>query len=296
MFGRTDDREGVVPLKVTFYGVRGSCPCCSDRHVRYGGNTACVAVDVGEDAPMILDLGTGLRALGDVLQAGAILGGKPLEINALLTHLHWDHVIGLPFFVPAQRDGGHMTVYGPRQDGPSLPEMIHKMVRPPFFPVDVGELNGCFDFVEVGDDDLAIGPAKVRVRHVPHVGTTLGFRVEVDGVSVAYLSDHQEPDDGAVDHAALELCDRADLVIHDAQYTDVEFDAKRTWGHCTPEYALRVAAEAGAKRLALFHHDPTHDDDQVDTILERVRDLRDAARLDAVLAAAEGLTFDLRSS
>jgi phosphoribosyl 1,2-cyclic phosphodiesterase len=264
--------------------------------VRYGGNTACVAVDVGEPTPIILDLGTGLRALGDTLQTGAVLGGEPLEITALLTHLHWDHLIGLPFFVPAQRDGGRMTVYGPRQQGPSFPEMVDKMVQPPFFPVQMEDLVGCFDFVEVADDDLAIGPAKVRVRQVPHVGTTLGFRVEVDGVSVAYLSDHQQPDDGGVARGALELCDGADLVIHDAQYTDAEFEAKRTWGHCTVDYALRVAAESGAKRLALFHHDPTHDDDHVDSMLDRALGLPDASRLDAVVAAAEGLTLDLGPS
>ena len=284
---------GGRPLRVTFYGVRGSCPCCSAGQIRYGGNTACVAVDVGEGAPMLFDLGTGLRSLGDVLQQGAILGGEPLEMTALLTHLHWDHVIGLPFFVPAQRDGGTFTVYGPRQQGPSFPEMIHKMVKPPFFPVGVEDLRGCFDFVEVSDDDLAIGPAKVRVREIPHVGTTLGFRIEAAGASVAYLSDHQQPPDGSVAPGALDLCDGADLVIHDAQYTAAEFEAKATWGHCTVDYALRVAAEAGAKQVALFHHDPTHDDDQVDAMLERARDLPDARRLDGVLAAAEGLTLDL---
>jgi phosphoribosyl 1,2-cyclic phosphodiesterase len=261
--------------------------------VRYGGNTACVALDVGETTPLILDLGTGIRALGDQLQDGLILGGAPLEINALLTHLHWDHLIGLPFFVPAQRVGGRMTIYGPRQDGPSLPEMVDNMVCPPFFPVGVDQLGGSFEFVEVDDDDLAIGPAKVRVRRIPHVGTTLGFRVEQNGSSIAYLSDHQEPDDGRPDPAALELCDRADLVVHDAQYTPAEFEAKRTWGHCTVEYALRVAAEAGAKRLALFHHDPTHDDDQVDAMLARACDLPDASRIDGVFAAAEGMTVDL---
>ncbi|HUO49193.1 MAG TPA: MBL fold metallo-hydrolase [Acidimicrobiales bacterium] len=243
---------------------------------------------------MLLDLGTGVRALGDVLQRGAVLGGEPLEITALLTHLHWDHVIGLPFFVPAQRQGGTFTVYGPRQEGPTLPEMIDKMVKPPFFPVGVDQMPGTFDFVEVGDDDLAVGPAKVRVREIPHVGTTLGFRVEAGGASVAYLSDHQQPTDGVgVAVGALELCDGADLVIHDAQYTTAEFEAKSTWGHCTVDYALRVAAEAGAKTLALFHHDPTHDDDQVDTMLERALDLPDARRLDGIIAAAEGLTLEL---
>jgi phosphoribosyl 1,2-cyclic phosphodiesterase len=253
-----------------------------------------VALDVGEAAPMVLDLGTGVRALGDVLQHGTILGGEPLEITALLTHLHWDHVIGLPFFVPAQREGGTFTVYGPRQEGPSLDDMINKMVKPPFFPVGVEQLPGSFDFVEVADDDLAVGPAKVRVREIPHVGVTLGFRVEAGGASVAYLSDHQQsPDGSSIAPGVLDLCDGADLVIHDAQYTATEYEAKATWGHCTVDYAVHVAAEAGAKKLALFHHDPTHDDKQVDAMLERALDLPDAARLDGIVAAAEGLTLDL---
>ncbi len=255
-----------------------------------------MAVDVDDGPPIVLDLGTGLRPLGDVLESTPRFAGGPIEIASLLTHLHWDHLIGLPFFVPAHREGGHLTVYGPRQEGPSLPELVHKMVRPPFFPVQVDDLQGCIDFIEVDDDDLAIGPAKVRVRRIPHVGTNLGFRIEVDGTSVAYLSDHQQPDDLRVPRGALELCDGADLVIHDSQYTDDEFAAKATWGHCTVDYAVRVAAESGAKTLALFHHDPTHRDDQVDAMLERAQGLPDAGRLDAVVAAAEGLTLDLGSS
>jgi len=242
---------------------------------------------------MILDLGTGLRPLGDALVAAPEFSDGPLEITSLLSHLHWDHLIGLPFFVPAHRDGGRMTVYGPRQQGPSLPEMVHNMVRPPFFPVHVDDIPGGIEFIEVADDDLAIGPAKVRVRPIPHVGTNLGFRIEVDGVSVAYLSDHQQSDDFSLARGALELCDGADLVIHDSQYTDAEYALKATWGHCTVDYAVRVAAEAGAKTLALFHHDPTHADDDVDAMLDRAQGLPDAGRLDAVVAAAEGLTLDL---
>jgi phosphoribosyl 1,2-cyclic phosphodiesterase len=255
-----------------------------------------VAVDVGAGPPIVLDLGTGLRPLGDALAATPALGDGPLEITSLLTHLHWDHLIGLPFFVPAHREGGTMTVYGPRQEGPSLPEMVQNMVRPPFFPVQVDDIPGCIDFVEVDDDDLAIGPAKVRVRRIPHVGTNLGFRIEVDGVSVAYLSDHQQSDDFSLARGALELCDGADLVIHDSQYTDAEYAVKATWGHCTPDYAVHVAAESGAKTLALFHHDPTHADDQVDAMLERAQGLSNAGRLGAVVAAKEGLTLDLGTS
>ena len=278
---------------MTFYGVRGSCPCSGDEYVRYGGNTACVAVEVGDEPPIVLDLGTGLRPLGHALEERYGLG-NPISVTAFLTHLHWDHIIGLPFCTPLLREGGQMDVFGPPQDGGSLHAVIDRVVKPPFFPVEVKELQGKIEFSEVTDDLIAVGSAKVLIRQVPHVGTTLGFRIEAGDSSVAFVSDHQAPDNRAeVDSAVLELCDRADLVIHDAQYTEEEYRAKATWGHSTVGYAVHVAAEAGARRLALFHHDPRHTDDDIDGLLALARSTGDANRLDGVLAAREGLAIDL---
>jgi phosphoribosyl 1,2-cyclic phosphodiesterase len=273
--------------------VRGSCPCSGEHYVRYGGNTACVTVEVGDEPPIVLDLGTGLRPLGHALERRYGLDHQ-VEVTALLSHLHWDHIIGLPFCTPLLRQGGRMDVYGPPQPGGSLHAVIDRVVQPPFFPVQVHELEGKIEFHEVSDDVLAVGSAKVRVRRVPHVGTTLGFRVEAGGTTLAFVSDHQAPADHAhVDHAVLELCDGADLLIHDAQYTEEEYRAKATWGHSTVAYAVHVAAEAGAERLALFHHDPQHDDDALDRLLGEARAHGDAGRLDDVVAAREGLTIDL---
>ena len=278
---------------MTFYGVRGSCPCAGEHYVRYGGNTACVTVEIGDEPPIVLDLGTGLRPLGHALEERYGLG-HPVEVSAFLTHLHWDHIIGLPFCTPLLREGGRMDVYGPPQDGGSLHDIFDRVVKPPFFPVEVKELQGKIEFHEVTDEVLAVGSAKVMVRQVPHVGTTLGFRIEAGDSSVAFVSDHQAPDNRAeVDSAVLELCDRADLVIHDAQYTEEEYRAKATWGHSTVAYAVHVAAEAGARRLALFHHDPRHSDDDIDGLLAQARATDDARRLDEVLAAREGLVIDL---
>jgi phosphoribosyl 1,2-cyclic phosphodiesterase len=261
--------------------------------MRYGGNTACVAVEVGDEAPIVLDLGTGLRPLGHALEERYGLG-NPVEVTAFLTHLHWDHIIGLPFCTPLLREGGKMDVYGPPQDGGSLHDIIDRVVKPPFFPVQVKEIQGKIEFYEVTDDVVAVGTAKVTVRRVPHVGTTLGFRIEAGNSTVAFVSDHQAPDDrGVVDPAVLELCDGADLVIHDAQYTEEEYRAKATWGHSTVSYAVHVAAQAGARRLALFHHDPRHTDDDIDRMLADAQATDDARRLDAVLAAREGLAIDL---
>ncbi len=279
-------------MRVRFFGVRGSCPCSSDDHRRYGGNTACTTVEVGEEPPIILDLGTGLRPLGVELEQRQPLA--PVAWTALLSHLHWDHLIGLPFFPPVLRPGAHLDVYGPSQDGASIQEVVDSVVKPPFFPVQVDELRGSIRFHDVGEGDLAVGSAKVQVREVPHLGTTLGFRIEAEGVSVVYLPDHQAPVDmDAVAASVLELCDGVDLLIHDAQYTDDEFAARPDWGHSTPGYAVHVAAEAGAKTLALFHHDPMHLDDDIDRIVDRCSRLPDAARLQRVLGAAEGTVLQV---
>jgi phosphoribosyl 1,2-cyclic phosphodiesterase len=252
-----------------------------------------VAVEIGDEPPIVLDLGTGLRPFGHALEDRYGLG-HPVEVTAFLTHLHWDHIIGLPFCTPMLREGGRMDVYGPPQEGGSLHDIIDRVVKPPFFPVEVKELQGKIEFYAVTDDVIAVGSAKVLVRQVPHVGTTLGFRIEACDKSVAFVSDHQAPEDRSeVDASVLELCDRADLVIHDAQYTEEEYPAKATWGHSTVGYAAHVAAESGARQLALFHHDPRHTDDDIDRMLALAQATDDARRLDGVLAAREGLTIDL---
>jgi len=251
-----------------------------------------VAIEIGDEPPIVVDLGSGLRPLGYALEARS--PGVAVEMTALLTHLHWDHIIGLPFCTPLLREGGKIEVYGPPQDSGSLYDVIESVVKPPFFPVTVKELNQSIEFRAVVDEDFAIGSAKVKVRLVPHVGTTLGFRVDADGASVALVFDHQAPEDfGDVAPNVLELCDGADLVVHDAQYTESEYPPKATWGHSTISYAVHVAAEAGARALALFHHDPTHSDDDLDQILAGARALPESSRLDQVTAAAEGQVVDL---
>ncbi|MGH9029230.1 MAG: MBL fold metallo-hydrolase, partial [Acidimicrobiales bacterium] len=227
--------------------MRGSCPCSGESYVRYGGNTACIAVDLGDEPPIVIDLGSGLRPLGYDLEER--LGpGNAAAMTVLLSHLHWDHIVGLPFCTPLLREGGRMEVYGQVQESGSLREAIEMIVKPPFFPVTVKGLNGQLEFNDAGDEDFGIGSAKVKVRVVPHVGNTLGFRVEAGGVSAAFVCDHQAPADMSwISPAVLELCDGADLVVHDAQYTDAEYEHKSTWGHSTIAYALHVAAEAGAR-------------------------------------------------
>jgi phosphoribosyl 1,2-cyclic phosphodiesterase len=282
--------RGETLLNVTFYGVRGSTPCPCDENRRYGGNTACVALEVPGEDPIVLDLGTGLRFWGQRLpQDGSFRG------TALISHLHWDHVQGLPFFAPIDRPGARLDVYGPVQadTGMGLEEAFNEFMRPPYFPVRAQDLRGEIVFNDISEAELAIGTAKVHVRPVPHLGPTNGYRIEWEGISVAYVSDHQAPQDGSlhIDECVLELCDNVDLLIHDAQFAPDEWEQKSHWGHCTVDYAVHVAKESGARRLALFHHDPAHHDEYVDQLLEGARERARGVGLEEVVAAAEGLTI-----
>lgn len=275
-------------VNVTFYGVRGSTPCPCDGNKRYGGNTSCVGIEVPGHEPIGLDLGTGLRFWGEQLPWDGSFRG-----HALVTHLHWDHVQGLPFFVPINRAGASLDIYAPFHDDLSVAEHFDQFMKPPYFPVTLDALAGDIRFHGLADEDVAIGDAKVRSRFIPHVGATLGYRVEIAGVSIAYLPDHQQPLDGSMSIAegVLELCDGADLLIHDAQYTPEEFELKAHWGHCTVDYALHVAREAGVRRLALFHHDPDHHDHMIDRLLDEARETDAGRMIGEVVAAHEGLTI-----
>jgi phosphoribosyl 1,2-cyclic phosphodiesterase len=275
-------------LDLTFYGVRGSCPCPSDDHRRYGGNTACVALTVAGEAPIIFDLGTGLRSFAETQPLDGSFAGY-----ALVTHIHWDHVQGLPFFPPADRTGARLAIYGPQQDEGTLEEVFEGFMRPPYFPVKVSDLRGRYSFHEVLKDDFQIGPAEVSARPVPHCGPTVGYRVTWQGRVVTYISDHQAPLDlDSVAEGVIELAAGADVLIHDAQYTPAEFAEKAHWGHCTIDYAVRVAQEAGVRRLVLFHHDPSHGDDRLDELVEHARRTSGPTGPE-VLAAYEGLRLCL---
>jgi len=274
-------------LHITFYGVRGSTPSPAESNRRYGGNTSTVVLENGNEDPIVLDLGTGLRMWGLDLPPG------PVRATALVTHIHWDHIQGLPFFAPIHRAGSRLTIYAPEQDGP-LQEVFDRFMCPPFFPVQYAQLEGDVRFVAVADADLEINSAKVKVRPVPHVGPTVGYRIDWAGASVAYISDHQAPLAlDAVPDAVLELCDGVDLLIHDAQFTPDEFVAKSTWGHCTMEYALLVARLSSARRLCLFHHDPSHSDDDLDALHDEIRALDRGDGPREIIGAREGLQIHL---
>ena len=278
-------------ITITFHGVRGSTPCAGPAFDRYGGHSSCVAVETGDQPPILFDLGTGLRPYG--LTCEGVYHG-----TALLSHLHWDHMQGLPFFLPLHKEGATLDVYGPRQAEGSLGEVFAQMMRPPFFPIRPADLQGEVRFHDTADDDFPVGLAKVRSRWVRHVGPTLGFRVELNGVSIAYLPDHgpgtvvSDADD-YIPPGVLELCDGVDVLIHDAQHTFEEYEPKRHWGHCTVEYALHVARESGVRNIVLFHHDPLHDDDEMDRIGHDAAELGARMGIPEVTVARDRLVLQL---
>lgn len=275
-------------MLVEFFGVRGSCPCPSPSHGRYGGNTACVALTVAGEPPMVFDMGTGLQSFGRTQPTDGTFRG-----TALVTHIHWDHVQGLPFFPPADRKGAEFDIYGPTHDEGTLADCFDAFMCPPYFPVRFRDLRGEYRFHDIGETRFTVGGAEVLAREVPHTGPTLGYRVSRDGATVAYVSDHQAPVGlDSVPAGVLELAEGADLLIHDAQYTRAEFAEKSHWGHCTTDYALRVAEEAGAKCVVLFHHDPSHTDADMDEIVAHTRKLA-GPHGPEVLGACEGMKLAL---
>ncbi len=276
-------------MRVTFLGVRGSVPTPGAAFLRYGGNTACVALaHDGAPPSLVLDGGTGIRMLD------AHLCGAPFRGTVALSHLHWDHVHGLPFCAAALAPGNCVRVLVPSPDGDPV-ATLERGFSPPHFPVTPRDM-GQWSYERIVEGVRELEGFSVTAREVPHKGgQTFGFRVEAGGAVLAYLTDHApqalgpgEDGLGLLHESALELCAGADLLVHDAQFTAAEFPAVSYLGHAAAEYALGLAEAAGAKRLALFHHAPDRTDDDVDALLASL-----SSSGCSLLAASEGLTIDL---
>jgi len=263
--------------------------------VRYGGNTSCVQVTLSDGTHMVLDAGTGIRELGLSLGREA-----PNVIHLLLTHLHLDHLEGLGFFLPLWRPETELHIWGPPSPVEALSERIARYMSPPLFPVLLSDAPSDLYFHDVPDDPWTIGSATVTARPVVHPGPTVGYRLEADGAVLAYLPDHEPCLGGPLVEdrrdwiSGLELARDADVLLHDAQYSDDEYPEHVGWGHSSVADAVAFARVAGAHRLLLFHHDPLHSDDGLRLLELRAQELwPDEECLPAL--AAEGSEIALRA-
>jgi phosphoribosyl 1,2-cyclic phosphodiesterase len=283
-----------LPLRVTFHGVRGSTPSPGMTTARYGGNTSCVEVRAG-DQILILDAGTGIRAFGSELIAE--FGSKPIEATLLISHTHWDHIQGLPFFAPAYSPENRIHVMAAKGVGATIEHGLHNQMDPINFPVGLDQLRGLTKVEELASDDIALGAFTLGVTRLNHPGGCAGFRIEANGASLAYLPDHEPfanwgslPNSRSAKartDALIEFIRGVDLLILDTQYTEVEYQQRRGWGHgCLPD-SVSLAVHAGVRQLAFFHHDPGHSDDQIDAMVETAMKLAASTPL-LVSGAVEG--------
>jgi phosphoribosyl 1,2-cyclic phosphodiesterase len=272
---------------IHFWGVRGSIPCPGAETVRYGGNTPCIEMRVGGQR-LIFDGGTGLRVLGQYL-----LGQMPVRANLLFTHSHWDHIQGFPFFVPAFIPGNRFHIYGAiAPNGSTIEQRLNDQMLHPNFPVPLQIMSAQLEFhdMQIGDV-IEFGDVKVNTALLNHPGEAVGYRVSWNGYSAAYVTDTEHfPDQ--LDDNVLFLARNADVLIYDATYTDEEYHSKKSskvgWGHSTWQEAVKVAKAADVKRLVIFHHDPLHNDDFLDSVGEQV-----AQHFPNSLMAREGLSIQL---
>lgn len=246
-------------MKVRFWGVRGSFPTPEPDRLRYGGNTTCLEIDISDPREaVIIDGGSGIRALGDEIQTRTVS-----HIHILLSHFHWDHIQGLPSFAPLFQSGASITIYANR---PTLETclLLAAQMADPYFPVTFGELGAQIEFrqIECGKE-FAIGSLKVEPILLNHPQGAVGFRLESEGHVVVHASDH-EAGVAEIDAGLIRAAQGADLLVMDAQYTPSEFKSKVGWGHSSYAHATEAAHAAGVKQLMLIHHDPGHNDDFLD--------------------------------
>lgn len=287
-------------MLVRFWGTRGSLAKPGPGTVRYGGNTSCIEVRSSSGTLVVIDCGTGAHGLGQALMAEPV---QPVQGHLLISHTHWDHIQGIPFFAPLFAADNSWDIYAPHSLSQSIRDTLAGQMQYTYFPVTLEALGAKIKYHDLVEGMFRLGDISVRSCYLNHPALTLGYRLEADGVSIVYSCDHEPfSHQPSTDNLALSEQDQrhadflrgADLVIHDAQYTATEYASKIGWGHSTAEYAVDICSAVGVKQLALTHHDPLRDDDAVDQIVATMR-----ARLSSsgqplhVFAAAEGETIEL---
>ncbi|MGB8130716.1 MAG: MBL fold metallo-hydrolase [Candidatus Angelobacter sp.] len=277
-------------MLVRFWGVRGSTPTPQSENLRYGGNTSCVEVRVNGHI-YVFDCGTGFRNLGKQLSqehAGDGRNGHPINAHIFLSHFHWDHIQGIPFFSPLYNDRESSFVFHSSSRTRGLQQALEEQMADPYFPVNMSDMAAHRQFCTIDEGRTKLEGCTVQTKWLNHPQGCLGFRMETEGKVIVYATDN-EPGDPIFDKSVRKLAEGADLLIYDAQYLPEEYAArKQGWGHSHWREAINVVMESGAKELILFHHDPDHSDACIDSVVKQARE-----HYPKVRAASEGMEIVL---
>jgi len=270
-------------MQVRLWGVRGSTPTPQMENLAHGGNTACVEIRSATGQLVIIDGGTGIRNLGQALAQQN--QQQPFSVHVLLTHYHWDHIQGIPFFLPLYRSDNEITFYAHAELG-KVREGLAGQMSKPYFPVSL-EVAAPRQYVEIDRPCLTIGDLTIRPFQLNHPQGAFGYRIESDGHCMVYASDLEHGHE-RLDHVLRDYAEGADMLLYDAQYTPEEYPRHKGWGHSTWLEATHTARESSVKQLVLFHHDPWHNDQMLLEIGRKAR-----AEFEHTVVAAEGLVADL---
>ena len=279
-------------IKIKFWGVRGSIPSPGPATVYYGGNTPCVEIRFPGKSRFILDAGSGIRELGKELLKVA----EPIKAYIFISHFHWDHIQGLPFFKPAFKPNNQFIIYGCDEPNFNLNEIISMQMNPTYFPLAIEDMQASVEFQTIQEETFDVEGVEVKTKFLNHPGYALGYRFNFQDKSIVYISDN-EPFVHPIKTAnsnkkesesittrfekfvedqtddLVQFIDEADILIHDTQYLSEEYEQKKTWGHSPLDYTVDIASRAKIKKLILFHHDPDHDDITIDKMLVEGRKL-----------------------
>lgn len=274
------------------WGARGSIPVSGQNYLKYGGNTTCIEVRTKDNEVIIIDAGSGIRSLGNVL-----INETRYEYNILFTHYHWDHTLGLPFFRPIYMNGIHINMYGYSQTQNSMKETISRIMVSPYFPVDLNNVRSDIAYHEVCDTCFRIQSVIVTPISLNHPGRSVGYKLVENNKCFVFLTDNEltfKHPGGLNYNDYLDFTYNADLLIHDAQFTQKEYEVTKSWGHSVYTDALKLASEADVRRFGLFHHDPERTDAALDRIVKHCKQVKmnNSASLDC-FAVYEGMEINL---
>jgi len=272
-------------MQIKFWGVRGSTPAPQPENMRYGGNTSCVEVRVG-DHLYVFDCGTGFRVLGQALRRE--FGSRPVSAHIFVSHFHWDHIQGLPFFGPLYDNSENRFEFHCSSRTRSLKQVFEEQMAAPYFPVGLKHMQAQQSFHDLQEGRIQLDGASLQATWLNHPQGCMGFRLETQDGVVVYATDN-EPGHALFDKNVRKLAAGADVLIYDSQYLPEEYEARRRgWGHSHWREAVNVVMESGAKELILFHHDPDHDDACIDKVVKEARNYYPKVR-----AAAEGMQVEV---